>query len=74
MHNVLLNIITVKWQSVYSQIARSDDKLRHVCPSAWNSSADTGWISMKSDIGYFLKIVEKIQGSLDSGKNNKYFI
>ena len=29
------------------KIAKSDYELRHVCPSAWNNLAPTGWISME---------------------------
>jgi hypothetical protein len=44
-----------------------------VCPSVWNNSAPTGQISMKFDIWVFFEIVEKIQVSLKSDKNNGYF-
>jgi hypothetical protein len=42
--------------------------------SPWNNSAPTGWIFMKIDIwGFFGKFVEKIQVSLKSDRNEKYF-
>ena len=44
-----------------------------VCPSAWNNSAPTGRIFMKFDIWVLFEIVEKIQVSLKSDKNNGYF-
>jgi len=45
-----------------------------VSPSAWNNSAPTGRIFVKVDIWiFFPKSVEKVQGSLQSNKNNGYF-
>jgi hypothetical protein len=34
----------------FRKIAKSDNQLRRVCPSAWNNSAPTAWIFMKFDV------------------------
>ena len=50
---------------------KSDDQLRHVCPSAWNNSVPTGRILMKFYMSiFFFKSVYKIQVSLKFGNNN----
>ena len=42
--------------------------------SAWNNSAPTGRIFVKFDIRvFFRKSIEKIQDSLKSDHNNRYF-
>jgi hypothetical protein len=44
------------------KIAKSDYKFRHVCLSAWNSSAPTGQIFMKFDVrAFFEKLSRKFQ-------------
>jgi hypothetical protein len=45
------------------------------CPSAWNNSAPTGRILMKSVFGcfFFENLPEKIQDSFKSDNNNRYF-
>jgi hypothetical protein len=44
------------------EIAKSDYFLRHVCPSAWNSSAPTGRIFIKFDIwGFFENLWRKFK-------------
>jgi len=45
----------------------------HVCPPAWNNSAPTGYIFMKSDMRVFFENVSGIQVLLISDKNNAYF-
>jgi len=44
-----------------------------VCVSAWNNTAFMGQIFMKFDNCVFFKSVKKIQVSLKSDKNNRYF-
>ena len=45
-----------------------------VRPSAWNNSSLTGRIFMKFDIsGFFENLSRKIQASLKSNNNNRYF-
>ena len=55
--------ISKKWLSAASCLP--------ACLSAWNNSAATGPMFMK--FGIFQKSVEKIQVSLKSDKNNRYF-
>jgi hypothetical protein len=59
------------------KIAKSDYWLRHVClvsPSAWNSSAPTGRVLIKFNIGVFFEhLLRKIQVLLKSDNNNGYF-
>ena len=45
-----------------------------VCLYAWNNSAATGWILMKSEVWtfFYLKPVHKIQMSLQSNQSNAY--
>ena len=44
------------------KIAQSDYELRHVCPSAWNTSAPTGRSFMKFDIwGFFENLSRKFK-------------
>jgi hypothetical protein len=49
--------------------------VKSVRPFAWNNSAPTGRIFMKSDIRGFYKkkFVQKIQFALRSEKDNRYF-
>jgi len=54
------------------KITESDLRLS-VRPSARNNSAPTGRIFMKFDMSVFRKFVVKIQVSLKSDKNNRYF-
>ena len=44
-----------------------------VCPSAWNNSAPTRRIVMKLNMSFLRKSVHKLQVSLKSDKNNRYF-
>jgi len=44
---------TVYWR--VRKIAKSDYKLRHVCPSAWNSSVPTGRVFIKFNIRVFFE-------------------
>jgi len=45
-----------------------------VCLSEWNNSAPTERIFMKFDFWvFFRRFIEKVQGSLNSDKNNGYF-
>jgi hypothetical protein len=55
------------------KIAKSDYELRHVCPSAWNNSAPDIQIFMNFNTSIIRKSDEKIQVSLKSDKNNRYF-
>ena len=70
--------ISFNFTPFFHNIAKNDNKLRHVClsvrPYAWNNSAPPGRIFMKFDNRIFSeKSIQKIQVSLKSDKNNEYF-
>jgi hypothetical protein len=69
---VLVSSLSCVFRHVH-KIEKSNYRLCHVCPSAWNNSAPIGWISIKYDIWLFLKkSVMKIQDSLKSDMINRY--
>jgi hypothetical protein len=59
------------------KITKSDYQLPHVylsvCPSAWNNSAPNGYTLTKFDLNIFRKSVHRVQVSLKTDNNNRYF-
>ena len=74
-NNILIAIIIIA--IIYKKRPQNSEKqllaLPHVCLSAWNRSAPTARIFIKSDISEFLKkSIEKILVWLKSDENNSY--
>ena len=76
----LICTVTSFFLTSFAGLPKDTVSFLHIClclsvrPSTWNNSAPTGRIFMKFDIWlFFRKSVDKIQVSLKSGKNNRYF-
>ena len=57
----------------FAKLRKATIGVFHACLSAWNNSAPNGRIFMKFDMSIFRKSFEKIQISLKSDSNKRYF-